>query len=138
MLTITLSVLAVIVGVAGLIQVTRRHRRKAQATYDVPVDQEPELMTDNEIAKELAERRAFDAAVRQELEQCTDEELEAVGEPIFMFKADCDPKFRRRITTRQRVAKELLAERSYQPGNVTIVCSRACRGSKSFQDRLRD
>ena len=116
MLTITLSVLAVIIGVAGVIQVARRHRRKAQATYDVPVDQKPELMTDDEIAKELAERLALDASVRQELEQCTDEELEAVGEPIFMFKADCDPEFRRRITTRQRVAKELLADRAHQAG----------------------
>ncbi len=134
MLTVTLSVLAVIIGVAGVIQVARRYQRKAQATYD-----EYSVPTADDISKALAERRALDAAVRQELEQCSDAGLDDIAQgPIFMFKADCDPEVRARVTTRQRVAKELLAERSYQRGNVTIVCSRDCRGSKSFRDRLRD
>lgn len=64
-------------------------------------------------AAELAERRALDAAVRQELEQCTDADLDDIAQgPIFMFKADCDPEVRRRVTTRQRVAQELLDERA--------------------------
>ena len=133
MLTITLSVLAVIIGVAGVIQVARRYQRKAQATYDeysVPTADDiskalaerlaldaalfPELQPSE---AELAERRALDAAVRQELAQCSDAGLDDIAQgPIFMFKADCDPEVRARVTTRQRVAKELLAERAHQTG----------------------
>ena len=49
-------------------------------------------------------------AVRQEFKQCTDDELEAIVEPRFMFR-DSDPGFRARVTLRQRVARELLTER---------------------------
>ena len=63
-----------------------------------------------------------------------------------MFR-DADPEFRAGVTLRQRIARELLAERagyasSYQPGNVTIACSvhvdDCTAGGKSFRDRLRD
>lgn len=51
-----------------------------------------------------------EGAVRHKLEKCTDDEHEAIEEPQFMFR-DSDPGFRARVTLRQRVARELLAER---------------------------
>lgn len=151
MLTITLSVLAVTVVVAWFLLVAKRRPRKAQATYNehsVPTADDnakalaerlaldvalfPELQPN---AAELTERQAIDAAVRQELEQCSDADLDDIAQgPIFMFKADCDPAFRARVTTRQRVARELLAERAYQPGSVTIACGRRpyTAGDKRF------
>lgn len=116
--------------VAGFLLVAKRHPRTAQATFN-----EHAVPTDSQIAKalaerlaldaamfpqpqpsaaELAERQALDAAVRQELQRCTDEELEAIDAPRFMFR-DSDPEFRARVTTRQRVARELLAERANKP-----------------------
>lgn len=140
MLTITLLALVATAVVAGFVLVAKRRQAKAQAPYNAPVDQELEpIAWPAEDPMELAERRAFDATVRQELSQCTDDELEAVGEPKFMFRADCDPELRRRITTRQRAAQELLDERAgyaarYQPGNVTIACSKRpyTAGDKRF------
>lgn len=131
----------------------KRRQPEAQATYN-----EHAVLTDEEIAKavaeclaldmalqqelqpsaaELAERRALDAAVRQELEQCTDEELELLADLRIMFSTNCPPESRARSTTQRRIAQELLDERagcasSYQPNDVTIACPRDYRGSKSF------
>ena len=134
MLTAMLLALVATAVVAGFFLVAKRRQPKAQATYN-----EHSVPTADELAKVLAERLALDTAVRQELEQCTDDELEAVGEPKFMFRADCDPDVRRRVTTRQRLAQELLDERAsyasrYQPGNVTIACCRRpyTAGDKRF------
>jgi hypothetical protein len=55
---------------------------------------------------------AADVAMRQELEQCSDADLEAIEAPRFMFLRHSDDQgFRARVTLRQRVAKELLDER---------------------------
>lgn len=117
--------------VAGFLLVAKRHPRTAQATFNehsVPTADDnakalaerlaldvalfPELQP---TAAELAERQAIDAAVRQELEQCSDADLEAIDAPRFMFR-DSDPEFRARVTTRQRVARELLDERAQAAG----------------------
>lgn len=131
MLTIALSVLAVIIVVAGFLLVAKRHPRTAQATYNehaVPTDEEiaralaERLALDSAMfpqlqpsAAELAERQALDAAARRELELCSDADLEAIDAPRFMFR-DSDPEFRARVTTRQRVARELLDERAQAAG----------------------
>lgn len=57
--------------------------------------------------------RADDAAVRQELERRSDSDLEAIDAPRFMFLRYTDDQgFRARVTQRQRIARELLAERA--------------------------
>lgn len=131
MLTITLSVLAVTVVVAGFLLVAKRHPRTAQATYN-----EHAVPTDSQIAKalaerlaldaalfpqlqpsaaELAERQALDAAVRRELEQSTVEELELLADLRIMFNTNCPPETRARSTTQRRIAQELLDERANKP-----------------------
>lgn len=99
----------------------RKH--KAQAQVNATVDQEPKPIawpTDDEIAqiaKEVAERRATDETVRQELEQCSDADLEVIEAPRFMFlRYSDDQGFRARVTLRQRVAQELLDERAQAAG----------------------
>lgn len=143
------------VGVKNFLSRFKRRQSKAQAT-----DEAHAVLTDDEIAKavaeclaldmalqqelqpsaaELAERRALDAAVRQELEQCTDEELELLADLRIMFSTNCPPESRARSTTQRRIAQELLDERadcasSYQPGNVTIACGKRpyTAGDKRF------
>ncbi len=60
-----------------------------------------------------AHEQTADAAVRQELGQCSDADLEAIEEPRFMFLRYTDDQgFRALVTRRQRIARELLAERA--------------------------
>ena len=111
------------VGVSDFLSRLKRRQPKAQAPFNAPVDQEPKPIawpTDDEIAqiaKEVAERRAADETVRQELEQCSDADLEAIDAPRFMFLRHSDDQgFRARVTLRQRVAQELLDERAKAAG----------------------
>lgn len=62
------------------------------------------------IRRQNGDMNTDEGTVRHALEKCTDDELEAIEEPRFMFR-DSDPGFRARVTLRQRVAQELLAER---------------------------
>ena len=123
--TITLfALIAITIGVVGSLLVAKRHQRKAQAADDAPVNQEPApeaQPTADEIAKQLAKRRAYEESMRLELEQCSTADLEAIESPRFMFlRYSDDQGFRARVTLRQRVAQELMDERAraagtYQP-----------------------
>ncbi len=104
MLTIAI-ISAVAAIVIGLVLAGRRHHHKAQA----PAEQESEPMT---WQLDEAADRALEAETRQELEQCSTADLQAVLDgSLFMFSRDAGGmEFRWRVTTRRRIAQELLDE----------------------------